>query len=253
VSLQVNGDGPEPLQMHERGQRRGPAPLGVQSVEILSGSAISLSVVVAGAETVSRQGVRSVLERLGEITVVAEAATAEQTVAVVARRWPDVLVLDIDSGDLIRIALISQILAASPRTRVLVFSAFDDDESLMAAIRLGARGYLVKSAGARQILRAVQAVAAGDVIVDNTIAARFIASLSLMHRSSPYPFPELTSREREVLELIAAGKSNATIARELALAPKTISNRVSTVFIKLGVADRAQAIVLAREAGLGRD
>ncbi|MGW5049556.1 LuxR C-terminal-related transcriptional regulator [Actinokineospora sp. NPDC004072] len=229
-----------------------PVGLRPSGVEILPSATAALSVVVADAQLVTRDGVRSVLERSGGIAVVAEAATAEQAVAAVARHRPDVLVIDIDSGNLPRSALVSRIASASPRTGVLVFSAFDDDGSITTAIQLGARGYVVKSAGARQILRAVQAVAAGDVIVGNTIASRFIATLRLMRGTSPYPFPQLTGRERDVLELIAAGKSNSAISKELALSPKTISNRVSGVFGKLGVADRAQAIVLAREAGLGR-
>lgn len=252
MSVQANRDGTVPLGAADRSQRLRPVEVRSQGVGILPSATASLSVVVADSQLVTRDGVRSVLERSGDIAVVGEAATAEQAVATVARHRPDVLVIDIDTPDLSRAALIGRILTASPRTGILVFSAFDDDESITSAIHLGARGYVVKSAGARQILRAVQAVAAGDVIVGNTIAGRFIATLRVMNGNSPYPFPQLTGRERDVLERIAAGKSNSVISRELALAPKTISNRVSAVFGKLGVADRAQAIVLAREAGLGR-
>jgi DNA-binding NarL/FixJ family response regulator len=252
MSVQANRDGIVQLGAADRGQRLRPVGTRPQGVEILPSATASLSVVVADGQLVARDGVRSVLERAGGIAVVAEAATAEQAVAAAARHRPDVLVIDIDTPDLPRTSVIDRVLTASPRTGVLVFSAFDDAESITSAIHLGARGYLVKNAGARQILRAVQAVAAGDVIIGNTVAGRFIATLRVMHGNAPYPFPQLTRRERDVLERIAAGKSNAAISRELSLAPKTISNRVSAVFGKLGVADRSQAIVLARDAGLGR-
>ncbi|WP_433260859.1 response regulator [Actinosynnema sp. CS-041913] len=251
MSVQTDSDDFVPLRAGG-GNGLGSVAIRTQSVEILPSMTAALSVVVADAQLVTRDGVRSVLERSGQIEVVAEVATAEQAVAAVARHRPDVLVIDIDTPNLSRLALVSRILNTSPRTGVLVFSAFDDDESITSALRFGARGYVLKTAGARQILRAVQAVAAGDVIVGNTIAGRFIATLRLMRDNSPYPFPQLTGRERDVLERIAAGKSNSAISKELALAPKTISNRVSAVFGKLGVADRSQAIVLAREAGLGR-
>jgi DNA-binding NarL/FixJ family response regulator len=124
--------------------------------------------------------------------------------------------------------------------------------TLIAAIRAGARGYLLKNADPDQIVRGIQAVAAGEFLIGKTIAARFGALMHPVMEQSPYPFPELTGKEREVLDRIAAGRSNVAIAREFALASKTISNRVSAIFAKLGVADRAQAIVLARDAGLGR-
>jgi DNA-binding NarL/FixJ family response regulator len=251
MSVQANTEGAVPIMIGGSSRLR-PGGVWPQGVEVLPSMTASLSVVLADAQLVTRDGVRSVLERSGQVEVVGEAATAEQAVAAVTRHRPDVLVIDIDTPNLSRLALVSRILNASPRTGVLVFSAFDDDEAITSALQFGARGYVLKTAGARQILRAVQAVAAGDVIVGNTIAGRFIATLRLMRDSSPYPFPQLTARERDVLERIAAGKSNATISKELALSPKTISNRVSAVFGKLGVADRSQAIVLAREAGLGR-
>jgi DNA-binding NarL/FixJ family response regulator len=165
---------------------------------------------------------------------------------------PDVLVVDVDTIGSGNCLLVEQIARACPETGILVFSARDCDAMVMAAIRAGARGYLLKNADPDQIVRGIQAVAAGEFLIGKTLASRFGA---LMHPASdhvPYPFPQLTAKEREVLDRIAAGRSNVAIAREFALASKTISNRVSAIFAKLGVADRAQAIVMARDAGLGR-
>jgi DNA-binding NarL/FixJ family response regulator len=207
------------------------------------------TVVLADALPALRHGVRALVEQGGGFTVVAEAGTAPDTVAAVVRHRPDVLVLDpeLPGGA----AVIEQVARAAPRTGVLVFTALDDDESVSGAVRAGARGYLVKDAGIDQILRGIQVVAAGEMIVGGSVAKRF-GTLVRAPGPALYPFPQLTPKERDVLELVAAGRSNLAIARELLLASKTISNRISTIFVKLAVADRAQAIVLARDAGLGR-
>lgn len=212
----------------------------------------SLSVVLADTQPAVRHGVRSVLEQAGGIAVVGEAATADEVIAEVARHRPDVLVIDPQIALPAPVDVISRVLRVAPGTKILVLSANDDDTAVRSAIHAGARGYLIKDAEPDQILRGIQVVAAGEAIVGKALAGRFSALLRPASGPDPYPFPQLTAREREVLERIAAGKSNLAIARELALAPKTISNRVSAVFGKLGVTDRAQAIVLARDAGLGR-
>lgn len=210
-----------------------------------------LTVVLSDIQRTIRYGVRSILERSGGFAVVGEVGSADEAVAAVARHLPDVVVIDLNAGEPTGIQMIGHILRIAPSTGVLVYSTVEDDRSVLSAIHAGARGYLVKTAGPDQILRGIHAVAAGEVIVGGPVAARFSA---LMRQAGhePYPFPGLTSREREVLDRVAAGKSNLVIARELALAIKTISNRVSVIFGKLGVADRAQAIVLARDAGIGR-
>jgi DNA-binding NarL/FixJ family response regulator len=221
-------------------------------VVIVNSAPASLTVVVADAQPVVRHGVRSVLERVGDIAVVGEAATAEEMVSAVSRHRPDVLIMDLDTGEPAGHQVIGQVQKVAPETGVLVFSTVSDDRAVSSAMLAGARGYLVKSAGPEQLLRSVHAVAAGEVIVGKAVADRFSALMRPAENGGdPYPFPQLTRGEREVLERIAAGKSNLAIARELAFAPKTISNRVSVIFGKLGVADRAQAIVLARNAGLG--
>lgn len=207
--------------------------------------------LLADGQPATRFGIRSVLERFGDITVVGEADTADQAVAAASRCRPNVLMIDLDTREPAGARVIERVRRVAPATGVLVFSAVDHDASVTSAIRAGALGYLVKSADSDEILRTIHAVASGDVIIGKTVAGRFGASLRLGCGPGAYPFPQLTNRERDVLERIAAGKSNSVIARELTLAPKTISNRVSSVFSKLRVTDRAHAIVLAREAGLG--
>lgn len=211
------------------------------------------TVVLADAQPAVRDGVRSVLERSAGISVLGEACTADEAIALAARLRPGVLVIDPAIDDLPGTRLITQVSRVAPDTAVLVFSSVDDDHAIAAAIHAGARGYLIKSADAEQILRGVQAVAVGLAVIDKAIAGHLSILIRPATAGGAYPFPHLTSREREVLERVAAAKSNAAIARELTLAPKTVSNRISAIFGKLGVADRAQAIVLAREAGLGRD
>lgn len=213
---------------------------------------VPLVVVIADRRPAIRHDIRALLDHAGGFQVAGEAGTSTEVVAAVARHRPDVVVIDLDTDDPDEIAVIGVLLRVAPNTGVLVYSTFGDDRSVMSAIHAGARGYLTKNAGPDQILRAIHAVAAGEVIVGSTVAGRFSALLRQAAGRAYYPFPRLTGREREVLECIAAGKSNLTIARELALASKTVSNRVSAIFSKLGVADRAQAIVLARDAGLGQ-
>jgi DNA-binding NarL/FixJ family response regulator len=210
-----------------------------------------LTVLLADAQPAIRHGVRSVLERSGGISVVGEAATTDEVLAETSRCRPDVLVVDPLMDEPTGMQVISRVLRMMPDTGVLVFSSDDDDKAITSALHAGARGYLIKRASADQILRGIHAVAAGEAIVDRSIADRLSVLIRPATGQYYYPFPQLTNRERDVLDRIAAGKSNSTIARELALASKTISNRVSAIFGKLGVADRAQAIVLARDAGLG--
>jgi DNA-binding NarL/FixJ family response regulator len=202
----------------------------------------SITVVLADRQPAIRHGVRSVLERSGDIVVVGEAATVDKAIAEAAHRRPDVLVTDLDIGDHVNIQILHRALKAAPDTGVLIFSAVEDDKTIASAIHAGARGYLNKRANPE---------AAGDVVVGRTIAGRFGTLMRQAAGQDPYPFPTLTRAERDVLEGIAAGKSNSVIARELCFASKTISNRVSVIFSKLGVGGRSEAIVLARSSGLG--
>ncbi len=211
-----------------------------------------VTVFLADSQPAVRYRVRSALELVDGIVVIGEAATANATIAETFRHRPDVLVVDPQLGEAAAIDVVSRVSRVAPDTRILVLSTADDDTAIRSAIQAGARGYLIKGTDLDQVVRGVQVVAAGEAIVGKAIACRFSALMRSAGGPEPYPFPQLTTREREVLDRVAAGKSNGAIARELALAQKTISNRVSAVFGKLGVADRAQAIVLARDAGLGR-
>lgn len=238
---------PRDLDLHREAVGRGAGPVAAMA----PGAPASPTVVLVDVQPAIRHGVRSVLERSGRVSVVGEAATTEEAIAAAARSRPDVLVIDPPDGSA-GLWVITEVLRVAPGTGVLVFSSVVDDKAISSAIHAGARGYLIKSADSDQILRGIHAVAAGEAIVDRVIAPRLSALIRPKTGQDSYPFLQLSSRERDVLERIAAGKSNAEIARELMLAPKTVSNRVSAIFGKLLVADRAQAIVLARDAGLGR-
>jgi DNA-binding NarL/FixJ family response regulator len=218
------------------------------------GALAQVTVLLADAHPVARRRVRSTLERAGGIVVVGEATTAAEMFAETAWHRPDVLVVDPHQfGRISAEDVIGHVARIAPRTRVLVVTAIDDDAAVRTALHAGARGYLVAAdTDTEQVLRGVQVVAAGELIIGRSLAGRLAALFGSHGERAPYPFPQLTAREQQVLERIAAGKSNLAIARDLALAPKTISNRVSAVLGKLGVTDRAQAIVLARDAGLGR-
>jgi len=197
-----------------------------------------------------RQGLRALLDALG-IEVVGEAENGPDAVRLAHDVQPDVVVMDLHMPGGNGIEATRTITRTSPHIGVLVLTMFRDDDSVFAAMRAGARGYLLKESGAEEIARAVRAVAAGEAIYGPEIARRVLTYFTEMPDPRKSAFPELTDREREVLELIAQGRNNSEIAGILFLSPKTIRNHVSNIFMKLHVADRAQAIVLAREAGLG--
>jgi DNA-binding NarL/FixJ family response regulator len=147
-----------------------------------------------------------------------------------------------------------EIVRRSPHVAVLVLTMVDEEDSVFAAVRAGAQGYLLKGAGPEDIVRAIRSVARGEAVFGPGIAERMLSFFTQVHaRPQPTSFPDLTEREREILELIASGARNADIAARLVISPKTVRNHISNIFAKLHVADRADAIALAREAGLGRD
>ncbi|WP_198169399.1 response regulator transcription factor [Herbidospora daliensis] len=210
-------------------------------------------VLIADDHPVYRDGLRMLLASTGEVDVVATAADGREAVEKALGLRPEVVVMDLGMPVMDGVTATQRIVAETSEIGVLVLTMHDDDETVFAAMRAGARGYLVKGADQTEILRAIKAVASGEVIFGPALASRvtrFFARLPVVPEAEP--FPQLTAREREVLELIAAGLSNRQIAERLFLAPKTVRNNVSNVFAKLRVADRAQAIVQAREAGLGR-
>ncbi|GIW19712.1 MAG: DNA-binding response regulator [Chloroflexota bacterium] len=211
-----------------------------------------IRILIADDHPVFRDGLRSLLGTVEDCLLVGEAASGQEAVRRAAELQPDVVLMDVRMPDLDGIEATRRIVRTSPEVAVLVLTMFEDDESVFAAMRAGARGYLLKGADQAEILRAVRAVASGEAIFGPAIARRLIDYFSAPRLGLPaQAFPELTEREHEVLELIARGLANQAIAERLFLAPKTVRNLVSTIFSKLQVADRAQAIVRAREAGLG--
>jgi DNA-binding NarL/FixJ family response regulator len=206
-------------------------------------------VLIAEDHPIFREGLRFLLDSLEWAEVVGEAETGVQAVEQAAALRPDVVAMDLQLPGLNGLEATRRILATDPEARVLVLTMFDDDDSVFAAMRAGALGYLVKGAKPAEVAGAIQAVAGGEAIFGPAIARRVIDFFAA--GSAPPPLPELTDREREVLELVARGLSNPAIARHLVVSPKTVKNHVSNIFAKLAVADRAEAIAKARRAGLG--
>lgn len=206
-----------------------------------------IRVLVADDHPVVRGGLAALLGTLDGLQVVAEAADGEAAVREALLGRPDVAVLDLRMPRLDGIEATRRLRAALPQTAVLVLTMFDDDDLVADALDAGARGYLLKGAEPEEIERAVRAVAAGSAILAPEIATRALQRQA----GRTEPFPTLTAREREVLDQIARGLSNPVIAERLGVAVKTVGNHISAIFLKLGIATRAEAIVLARDAGLG--
>ena len=217
-----------------------------------------IGILIADDHPVFRYGLRALLKMEPDLELLGEANTGDEAIAQAAILQPDVVLMDVNMpGSVNGIEATRRILQASPHVGVLVITMFEDDDSVFAAMRAGARGYLPKGEDAIETLRAIRAVAAGEAIFSPAIARRlmrfFAAPRSRGHLAVPSDaFPELTEREHEVLALIAQGYTNTSIADRLVLSPKTVRNHVSNIFGKLQVADRAQAIIRARAAGLGQ-
>jgi DNA-binding NarL/FixJ family response regulator len=211
-----------------------------------------IRVLIADDHPLFRDGVKALLGSVPEIEVVGEATSGDEAIALAESFQPDVILMDIKMPVTNGIEATRRILQVSPHIGVLVVTMFEDDDSVFAAMRAGARGYLLKGADQEDILRAVRAVGDGEAIFGPSIAQRLIQFFTASQTARPPQiFPDLTDREREVLNLISQGRSNTEIARRLDVAQKTVRNHVSNIFSKLQVADRAEAIVRAREAGLG--
>jgi DNA-binding NarL/FixJ family response regulator len=208
----------------------------------------TLRVLVADDHPLYRDGLRTALAGAG-FDVVGEAADGGRAVALSLELHPDVVIMDLHMPHIGGIEATRRIARGSPNAAILVLTMLADDESVFAALRAGARGYLLKGAGQGEIVRAVHTVADGGGVFGASIARRVMEHFSGQHPSAP--FPELTEREREVLSMVAAGQNNAAIADRLGLAPKTVRNHISSILTKLQVSDRAQAIIRARSAGLG--
>jgi DNA-binding NarL/FixJ family response regulator len=212
---------------------------------------MTVRVVIADDHPLVRSGLRAALDPLEEVEVVAEAATGSAAVREAVLHRPDVVVMDLQMPGLSGIEATRELRRAVPEASVLVLTMFEDDDSIFEAMAAGARGYVLKGAEAREIARAIMAVAAGEAIFGPAVAAR-VLSFFATPPAPPAPFPELTARERQVLDLLAAGRGNHQIAERLGLSAKTVANHLSAIFGKLQVADRTQAILRARDAGLGR-
>ena len=209
-----------------------------------------LRILIADDHPLVRSGLRALLMATDDLEVVGEAATGEEAVTLASSLSPDVIVMDLRMPGINGIEATRHIVQTNPRTRILVVTLFEDDDSVFAALRAGARGYILKDANEIEVVRAIRAVSGGDAIFSTTIAQRLIDFFAVPRKPQALlPFPDLT--EREILMLITQGRSNAEIAQSLVISMKTVRNYISSIFSKLQVADRSQAIIRAREAGLG--
>lgn len=210
---------------------------------------MTVRVLVVDDHPIFRDGLRTALEG-DEVLVIGEADGGEAALEAVAALAPDVVLMDLNMPGMSGIEATRAVAASHPGTRVLVLTMQADDESVFAALRAGAFGYLLKGAGRQEVIRAVLGVAAGEAVFGPAIAGRILGQFS--RQRSAGPFPELTARERELLDLVAAGLGNQAIAARLHLTPKTVRNNVSIILQKLQAADRAEVIARARSQGLGQ-
>jgi DNA-binding NarL/FixJ family response regulator len=213
-----------------------------------------IRILIADDHPHFRDGLRALLSSASDLEVVGEAADGEEAISLAVDLQPDVVLMDLGMPGVGGIEATRRILRTSPHIAILVISMFEDEDSIFAALQAGARGYLLKGSLKAEILRSIRAVSSGEAIFGPTIARRLMQYFSNPHPAAPPDaFPELTEREHEILELIARHETNPEIAKRLHLSPKTVRNHVSNIFTKLQVADRAQAIIRAREAGLGQE
>lgn len=210
-----------------------------------------INVLIADDHPLFRKGMRTLLDSMPEIAVLGEATSGQEAVRLGVELNPDIILMDLKMPDGGGLWAISQLSQRKPDVGILVVTLFEDDESVFTALKAGARGYVLKDADEVEMMRAIQAVAQGEAIFSPAIAVRLMDYFAAT-QSSPHAeaFPELTDREREILVLIARGRSNFEIAEALSISLKTVRNHASNIFNKLQVADRTQAAIRAREAGL---
>lgn len=212
-----------------------------------------IRIIIADDHPLFRDGIRTLLLAAPEFKLIGEAETGDEVIAMAADLQPDVILMDIQMPGINGIEATRRIVYDSPHIAVLMVTMFDDDRSVFSAMRAGARGYVLKGARHDEMLRAIRAAGNGEAIFSPALAARMMDFFSGGHPPETLQaFPELTEREREILNLIAQGYRNPDIADELVLSPKTVRNHVSNILSKLQVADRAQAILKARDAGFGK-
>lgn len=215
-------------------------------------SQTTIRVVVADDHQIVRDGLQALLGALDGVEVVGTAADGRDALHVVDETTPDVVVMDIQMPQLDGIEATRRITARHPGVHVVMLTMNEDDDTVLSAIRAGASGYLLKGSGAEEVMGAIRAAHAGGMVFGATLAARVAGLFAGRPAAVEAPFPELTDRERTVLDLLAAGRSNDAIAREIYVSNKTVRNTVSSIYAKLHAAGRAEAIIKAREAGFGR-
>ena len=215
-------------------------------------STADIRVLLADDHPVYRLGLSALLSSLEGFEVVGEAANGAEAVAAAGTLSPDVVVMDLQMPGMNGLEATRRIVRSHPDVAVLVLTYSDEDNSVLDAVLAGARGYVLKEAGKDAIVRAIEDVAAGEMILGPSVAKRLRDRLAAGQTEPASPFPDLTDRELEVLELVAQGLNNSAIALRLKIGDKRVRNVITDVYAKLGVADRPQAIIVAREAGLGR-
>lgn len=211
-----------------------------------------IRVVVVDDHPVFREGFAALLGSIPDIEVLATAASGEEAVAAVEEHRPAVVVMDVQMPGMDGVEATRRVVADHPDTGVVVLTMSEEDATLLDAVRAGARGYLLKGAEPDEIVRAITTVAAGGVVFGAVLASRVVEFMARPRTADAEPFPELSAREREVLDLVAGGLTNGQIASRLFLSPKTVRNHVHAVLSKLQAADRTEAVIRARDAGLGR-
>jgi DNA-binding NarL/FixJ family response regulator len=211
-----------------------------------------LHILIADDHPLFRKGMRTLLDSMPDIEVVGEATSGQEAVEKGLALKPDLVLMDLQMPGGGGLEATRRLTESDSHIHILVVTLFEDDDSVFAALRAGARGYILKDADEEEMMRAIHAIGKGEAIFSPAIAARLVDYFSgtRMGAANPEIFPELTDREREILQLIARGQSNAAIAEQLSISLKTVRNHVSNIYNKLQVADRAQAAIRAREAGL---
>lgn len=213
-----------------------------------------IRILIADDQAITRAGLCALLTAQDNIEVVNEAVNGEEAIGLAASVQPDVILMDLRMPGINGIEATRRIHRASPHIAILVLTVFEDDTSVFPAIRAGARGYLLKNADREELLRSIQTVANGGAVFSPGIAQRVLGYLNMPEPDLPKNiFDELTPREREILDLLAKGKTNSEIAIILSLSPKTVSNNISNVLLKVQAADRAKLMLMALEAGLGQN
>jgi DNA-binding NarL/FixJ family response regulator len=212
-----------------------------------------IRILIADDHTLFREGLVALFDSIDEVEVLGTFADGEQVIQAAEELQPDVILMDIQMPGVNGIEATRQIVQKSPHIGVIVVTMFEDDDSVFAAMRAGARGYVLKGADQQDILRAIQAVGRGEALFGPSIATRLMNFFNPPAPALREAYPELTEREREILDLIALGLSNGEIAERLTLSLKTVRNHVSNIYNKMQVTDRVQAALRAREAGFGQE